>query len=227
MPAPRETAIAIRNQKQSPLLRLAPKVHNAIYEHVLGGKEIGFCYAVGRKNDHRDSHVCVIQRDSRKDWHSARGLLDLLLVSRQIYTEAAMLPFLHNDFGGEALRLLNILPRLFRGYDRIRAITRIRIVLNSSDVGGYLPGTRNVTDHVTFMRHVEDLLIALGELPALQLIVVEWTDEMPSNVWGAFKERLIGQIWFWFSKTALEDSDIKIEVIGSNDKNAWAKPERV
>jgi hypothetical protein len=81
---------SLRNQQQSPLLRLPAELRNKIYGHVLGGFIISFPTA-------RPRHHCLIRfKFSRKIAEFKPS--NLLLVCRQINSEAQLLPFELNEF---------------------------------------------------------------------------------------------------------------------------------
>jgi hypothetical protein len=81
---------SLRNQQQSPLLRLPAELRNKIYGHVLGGFIISFLTA-------RPRHHCLIRfKSSRKIAEFKPS--NLLLVCRQINAEVQLLPSELNEF---------------------------------------------------------------------------------------------------------------------------------
>jgi hypothetical protein len=81
---------SLRNQQQSPLLRLPAELRNKIYGHVLGGFIISF-------RTSRPRHHCLIRfKVSRKIGEFKPS--NLLLICRQINAEAQLLPFELNEF---------------------------------------------------------------------------------------------------------------------------------
>jgi len=116
---------SVLNANHSPFLyKLPPEVRIQIYEYALGGNTIFFrphkstCTAHCHPNRYRcRAHVAKepteassqpsdheqvkeSQHRPKSDWESAGDVsLELLLTCRQIYNEAVLIPFSHNDFG--------------------------------------------------------------------------------------------------------------------------------
>ncbi|KAF2624547.1 hypothetical protein BU25DRAFT_461074 [Macroventuria anomochaeta] len=87
--------ISLRNQRESPFLRLPGEVRNRIYEHALGGKHISYLYPRLysadrnhlRKFGHNGLEANIVPK-----------LLHLTITCRQIHDETDLLIFRMNDF---------------------------------------------------------------------------------------------------------------------------------
>lgn len=118
----RQKPIMERNRAASPLLRLPPEVRNRIYEFVLGGHRIIVDYTPHdheyttqveyTHNEHGAKKRIETRRlrnhfggglkhrivDDKRDRGSTTLHLGLLRVCRQVYEEAALLPYVLNSF---------------------------------------------------------------------------------------------------------------------------------
>ena len=88
-----QNEIMIRNASTSPLLRLPPEIRLRIYKHVFGGQQLwmdfhGLQYSLST-SVHR--YRMIKDLDRKLD-------IRLLRVCRQIFTEAALLPYTLNEF---------------------------------------------------------------------------------------------------------------------------------
>ena len=88
-----------RNASTSRLLRLPPEIRIRIYEYVFGGQRLCIDFCGPQYKDNYTTHL------GRRFYHfnmvkgSDRKLdLRLLRVCRQIFTEAALLPYAQNEF---------------------------------------------------------------------------------------------------------------------------------
>ncbi|KAF2831194.1 hypothetical protein CC86DRAFT_136217 [Ophiobolus disseminans] len=107
--------ITVRNQHESPFLRLAPEIRNKLYSLILGGRTYRFKDAIDR------GHAVL-------ETNGERHVLGLLLVCHQIYSEASLLPYSLNKF---SFREFDISLNPFLDHRRLahfQAITRIELV---------------------------------------------------------------------------------------------------
>lgn len=112
--------IAIRNQNQSPILRLPAEIRNKVYKYVLGGRIYRFKDAIDRGR-------AVL------DTKGERHILGLLLVCHQTYSEASLLPYSLNKFSFREFDI-SFSPFLdHRTLPQFQAITRIELVTYQAD----------------------------------------------------------------------------------------------
>ncbi|KAF2132696.1 hypothetical protein P153DRAFT_354172 [Dothidotthia symphoricarpi CBS 119687] len=111
----------VKNNQNSPLLRLAPEIRNRIWTFVLGGMLFRPLFSGRSYKKMRPSNI------DRNDG------LTLLRTCRQIYHETALLPFRSNFFIFSAVSLwgskLNMF-RMLRGY-QLQQITSIKLEIDS------------------------------------------------------------------------------------------------
>ena len=94
-----QNEIMNRNASTSPLLRLPPEIRLRIYKHVVGGQQLWMDFDDPLHNQFSLKHMGralhhykkIIDLDRKSD-------IRLLRVCRQIFTEAALLPYTQNEF---------------------------------------------------------------------------------------------------------------------------------
>jgi hypothetical protein len=148
------SARALRNQRESPLLRLSAELRNRVYDYVLGNKTYS---------------TVIILPTSRPNPNS------LLLACRQVYHEASILPYTLNTFTFSSERYLRRAITLHK-YARLNDIRTIelvtwcarRLLLDSSDW------------FHTMLDWILDSLRAFNGLQTVHIVVV-WNLERSST----------------------------------------------
>jgi hypothetical protein len=96
----------LRNQSESPLLRLAPGLRNRIYKYTLGDQQI----RVVNNSRHAVVYRSATTKQPRR-WTCPRTFLSITATSRQTQTQTRHLAFVLNEFGGYPKRLLHAIYR--------------------------------------------------------------------------------------------------------------------
>jgi hypothetical protein len=86
---------SVRNQQESPLLRLPAEIRNAICELVLGGLRLHVICVPPRWA--RSCHVAARDENTQSGFKELHKLTALTLVCRQLYAETNILPFKLNS----------------------------------------------------------------------------------------------------------------------------------
>lgn len=124
----------LRNQRESPLLRLPPELRNEIYTDVLGGRKVDICYQYM-------CHSCRYIRPRRRRIvpHYPRTLLSILEVCRHVQGEARLLPFSTTTFSViHRWDWFKIAARLFEYDKRWEAMRKVGFQLETLGLAEYL-----------------------------------------------------------------------------------------
>lgn len=116
----------IRNQRESPLLRLPAELRNKVYTYVLGGREIELCCNESCGCGGRRRYGRVPRGKQGPVSHYPRSLLALLETCHQVHGEARLLPFSSNMFLATALDWKELIAEHFSD-ERKNAIQAIGV----------------------------------------------------------------------------------------------------
>jgi len=154
----------LRNQRDSPLLRLPAELRNSIYIYILGGHTVELCYAQRCLTcDNRG-----LSTGAFPIWHHPGSNLFLLEASYQIYTETRLLPFSSNVFIGTPKDVANFPKHTLQDH-QAKAIRAIGLQYDGVDI-----------DHMHPERLGKEVVAALSTLAAdqgLRKIVLLWYNE--------------------------------------------------
>lgn len=139
----------MRNNQDSPLLRLPPEIRNRIWHLALGGKLI-------RHNVYGRGRYRMMPRPSERE-----NAFDLLRTCRQIYAETALLPFSANTFSWSFYSNLGTSVRAFRKF-QCSQLLEVQFEMPASDLND--PWSKN------YLKGVFGGLTLGKWLPGLQLI---------------------------------------------------------
>jgi len=164
--SPTQTDISrtLRNQRESPLLRLPAELRNQIYVYVLGGHEIR---TESRPHGYNMSSHPPIQLSShnKDDWNRPHHFLALTATSRQLRSETTWLPFKLNTFRAHHNRGFKhfLWTLTFQQRDAIRTIRLMKVNYCYSP-----PRTESAAAFLFQCRHL---------LNGLEKLINERTDE--------------------------------------------------
>ncbi|KAF2831046.1 hypothetical protein CC86DRAFT_377964 [Ophiobolus disseminans] len=189
-------AIALQNQRDSPLLRLPAKLRNHINGYVLGGNQVyiecnpAYCSWENLKKPY--IRISTRNYSRHKDdfaWHRPKHLFGLLQVCRQVHAEAKELPFTSNSFWGTVTSLsaalrVHILPLV-----EARHINNVRILLDAVDVDISTGLTGTTFDGLS--RPLITLVHLLRQPTGLRLIQVEFAARKTAKLNGL--EAVVGK----------------------------------
>ncbi|KAF2035778.1 hypothetical protein EK21DRAFT_84186 [Setomelanomma holmii] len=175
------SAISLRNQAASPLLRLPAELRNKIFEHVLGGYDI----FVGIWPRHMERRL---DRPFDSFREGGSHFLGLLQVCQQIYTEAKTLPFSLNEFSGWVGGLTRLSFDSNLSENQINKIRVVTIRLKYCGIGFY----RYSQDPIDLTPSFVELLHFVQNLKKFEKLKIDryWDDTMMSRVmdsmWDTF-----------------------------------------
>jgi hypothetical protein len=204
-PAALTKVTTLRNQRQSPLLRLPAELRNKVYAYVLGGREIELC-------GYQRCQICnqAPYRDAIS--HYPRNLLNLLHACRQCHSEARLLPFSSSTFIALPDEVNYIISRHF-SHAQTHAIEAIGLQLYANIWNSYM------LEHVPRQLHsiLENSLKSLERMPRLNSLSILWVGSVPElEDQKRFKEKVLMVVEDEFKRTFTK-KNVKIPLIRRDD----------
>ncbi|KAL6712117.1 hypothetical protein ACN47E_003160 [Coniothyrium glycines] len=162
--------VSLRNQQNSPLLRLPAEIRHKIYAFALGGFEfrVSDNQKFGRKTR-------LVHKASRsRVWASGRVVLALTETSRQIYAETKELPFLLNVFAGTPITFKPFITGRAFAATNVELINYLKIHVTFLDMSS---ATYEAGQPVWKLGgHLRDLILVICGLPNLSSVEFHWSN---------------------------------------------------
>jgi len=180
-----QSCSTIRNQQDSPLLRLPGELRNRIYEYALGDFQIFFKdRSVGRGVE-----VYTTNEEADKRMIRAPHFQGLTTTCRQVHAETKLLPFALNEFTGD---IFDVKPFLIANVHHTTWLSAIKTL--QLKVYG-------LTGYRTYPISILKILCLVQQLNGLKKVIVEhmvfkgwpsrWETHLAAEVEGVFRQRAL------------------------------------